>query len=160
MKYILDTNVLIRSKNDMPMDLWPTFWTKFTDMVMRGLIYSISKVKVEVEKGKDELTTWIKERIPKSFFLDLDEDIIAKYREVQNWASCRSYYKPEALNDFAEVADAYLIATAAAKQMTLVTYEKSDPKCKSRVKIPDACIALGVQYCDLNTVLREVGIMI
>lgn len=141
------------------MDLWPTFWAKFTDMVMRGLIYSISKVKVEVEKGNDELTAWIKEQAPKSFFLELDEDVIAKYREVQNWARRRSY-KPEALDEFADVADAFLVATAAAKQMTLVTYETPAPESKKRVKIPDACMALGVRYCDLNTVLREVGIMI
>lgn len=159
MKYILDTNVLIRSKNDMPMDLWPTFWAKFNDMVMRGLIYSISQVKAEVEKGQDELTTWAKGQAPKSFFLELDEDVIGKYREVQNWARRRSY-KPEALNEFAEVADAFLVATAAAKQMTLVTYEAPAPESKKRVKIPDACKALGVRYCDLNTVLREIGVTI
>ena len=160
MKYILDTNVLIRSKNDMPMDLWPTFWAKFTDMAKRGLIYSIHKVKDEIKRGDDELTVWIKEQAPKSFFLDEDDDVTAKYREAQRWAKGRTYYKQEALNDFATVADAFLVATAAAKQMTLVTYETPDPKCKGRVKIPDACVALGVRYCDLNTVLREIGVTI
>ena len=28
MAYIFDTNVFIRSKHEMPMDLWPTFWKK------------------------------------------------------------------------------------------------------------------------------------
>ena len=63
-------------------------------------------------------------------------------------------------NTFANVADAYLVATAAAKQMTLVTYEASSPFSKKRVMIPDACNALGVRYCDLNTVLKEMGIKI
>ena len=57
-------------------------------------------------------------------------------------------------------ADAYLVATAAAKGLVLVTNETSDPKCTRRVKIPDACIAFGVRFCDLNTVLRELGVMI
>lgn len=30
MAYIFDTNIFIRSKHEMPMDLWPTFWTKNT----------------------------------------------------------------------------------------------------------------------------------
>lgn len=43
---------------------------------------------------------------------------------------------------------------------TLVTYEGSNPNSKKRVMIPDACNALGVRYCDLNTVLKEMGIKI
>ena len=34
------------------------------------------------------------------------------------------------------------------------------PFSKKRVMIPDACNALGVRYCDLNTVLKEMGIKI
>lgn len=56
--------------------------------------------------------------------------------------------------------DAYLIATAAAKGWTLVTYETPDPNCKKRVKIPDACNALGVRLCDLNTAFRDLGVRV
>lgn len=52
------------------------------------------------------------------------------------------------------------MATAAAKGYTLVTNETADPYCRRRVKIPDACDALRVRYCDLNTVLRELNITI
>ena len=31
---------------------------------------------------------------------------------------------------------------------------------KKRVMIPDACNAQGVRYCNLNTVLKEMGIKI
>lgn len=68
--------------------------------------------------------------------------------------------RPEAVSEFATVADAYLVATAAAKGYTLVTNETVDPQCRRRVKIPDACNALGVRFCDLNTVLRELNITI
>lgn len=62
---------------------------------------------------------------------------------------------------FATVADAYLAATAAAKKnMTLVTYEKSNPNSKARVLIPDACDAVGANYCDLNAVLCGMGVVI
>ena len=53
-----------------------------------------------------------------------------------------------------------MVATAAAKNMTLVTYEKSNPNSKARVLIPDACEAVGANYCDLNAVLRGMGVVI
>ena len=85
---------------------------------------------------------------------------MAKYVEVLNWANGNSTFTELAIAEFAQVADAYLIATAAAKGYVLVTNETSDPLCRRRVKIPDACNALGVRYCDLNQVLRELGITI
>lgn len=68
-------------------------------------------------------------------------------------------YCATARNVSAVVADAYLVA-AAAKNMTLVTYEKSNPNSKARVLIPDACEAVGANYCDLNAVLRGMGVVI
>ena len=58
------------------------------------------------------------------------------------------------------MADAYLVATAAAKSYTLVTYEKSAPLCKRRVLIPDACTAAGVTYCTPLEMLRSLGVHI
>lgn len=36
MKYLLDTNVFIRSKNDLPEDVWPTFWKRITELITKG----------------------------------------------------------------------------------------------------------------------------
>ena len=91
MAYIFDTNIFIRSKNEMPIDLWPTFWTRVTEIIAAKRVFSNEAVK--------------------------------------------SGY-------------------------TLVTNETSDPLCRRRVKIPDACNALGVRCCGLNDVLRELGIEI
>lgn len=159
MAYLFDTNIFIRSKNEMPMDLWPTFWTKMAGLINSGVVFSSEMVKSEINRGNDELTEWIKSLAPKDFYLPITEDVIVKYEDCQNWARCRNFTQ-NALRTFAEVADAYLIATASAKNITLVTYETSDPNCKNRVKIPDVCNAIGVRYCDLNTVLRELGIKI
>jgi 3-polyprenyl-4-hydroxybenzoate decarboxylase len=72
------------------------------------------------------------------------------------WARSRQY-TDAAINDFAQVADSYLVATAAVKGMTVVTYEKPQPNAKKRVLIPDVCNAFGVPYCDLNDMLRGMG---
>ena len=160
MLYLLDTNILIRSKNEMPMDIWLTFWARMQEMMAAGQVFSSVKVKDEFERGADELTSWMRNHAPKGFYLSLDEEVMEQYANAQAWVQSNPVYKDTAKLDFANVADAYLVATAAAKGMTLVTYEISDPACKRRVKIPDVCNALGVPFCDLNAVLRDLGVTI
>ena len=160
MGYILDTNVLIRSKNDMPFELWPSFWTKMQLMIDNGQVFSCEMVKKEIEYGKDDLTDWLEHNAPDSFYIPIDSDVMAQLSATQNWADSNPVFTPSARRDYAIVADAYLVATAKAKGLTLVTYETAEPNCKKRVKIPDACNALGVRYCDLNTMIREIGITI
>lgn len=160
MAYIFDTNIFIRSKNEMPMEVWPTFWKRMAEMIDSSQVCSSIQVKAEIDRGNDELTTWIHENAPDSFYCAIDKEVLAKYAERQNWAQSNQVFNSNARQEFAIVADAYLVATAAAKGLVLVTYETSDPNCKRRVKIPDACNAIGVRFCDLNTVLREMNITI
>lgn len=160
MAYIFDTNIFIRSKNEMPMDVWTTFWSRMKELVNSGRVFSCQAVKDEIERGKDELTEWVKLNAPRSFYLQQDDDVLVKYADAQSWVNASSVFTESAKTEFANVADAYIVATAAAKNMTVVTYETPDPNCKRRVKIPDACNAPGVRCCDLNTALREMGITI
>ncbi len=160
MKYLFDTNIFIASKNLLPSDVWPTFWQRIAELIRDRKIYSSIKVKEEIEKGKDELTIWMKNNSSDDFYIELDQDIMQKYIATQNWATNSKKFKPTALQTFADVADAYIVATASAKDMTLVTYEKSNPMSTKRVMIPDACQALNVQCCDLNKALRELGVTI
>ena len=72
MAYLIDSNIFIRSKNEMPMNLWPTFWQRMTDMVNSGELFISTKVKEEIERGNDELTEWLKHSAPKTCFVGLD----------------------------------------------------------------------------------------
>lgn len=161
MEYLFDTNIFVESKKNLPMDVWPTFWTKMVELINSGVIHSIDKVKEEIDKGGDELTAWINDNAPRKFFLTQDAEVIAKLAETIDWATNSPIsYTPAAIAGYAGVADSYLVATAAAKNMTLVTYEKSNPMRKKRVMIPDACNGVGARCCDLNTALRELGVSI
>lgn len=60
MAYIFDTNIFIRSKHEMPMDLWPTFWTKIAGMINSGNVFSNIQVKGEIDKYCD-LNTVLRE---------------------------------------------------------------------------------------------------
>lgn len=160
MAYILDTNIFIRSKNEMPFDLWPSFWTKIKKLIDSGKIFSCEMVKTEIDKGKDDLTDWLHSYAPSSFYIPVDAEVMVQYAATQTWAASNLTFSLKAKQEYAVNADAYLVATAKAKGLTLVSYETPDPNCRKRVKIPDACAALQVNFCDLNTMMKELGITI
>ena len=161
MEYLFDTNIFVESKKNLPMDVWTTFWAKMVELINSGTVHSIDKVKDEIDKGGDELTAWIHDNAPRGFFLRQDAAVITKLAETVEWANKNPIkFTPAAISDYVKVADSYLVATAAAKGMTLVTYEKSNPLRRNRVMIPDACNGIGARCCDLNTVLRELGMCI
>ncbi len=159
MAYLLDTNIFIESRKNLPMDVWTTFWNKLSELAMSGQVVSSIKVKDEIAKGYDELSAWVKGHVPSSFFLPIDSQDMEVFAQLQNWAMGKDF-TDTAKNEFATNADAYIISTACAKQMTLVTFEKSNPQRKNRVMIPDACAAIGAACCDLNAMLRSMDITI
>lgn len=158
MIYLLDSNILIQSRRMYPMDVWESFWACLKTLALENKIFTSIKVKEEIDKGCDELPEWIKCNLPKDFCLPIDQDVVQAYTEVQNWAVNENRYTQAALADFAIVADAYLVATAKAKSMKVVTFEKSNPIAKKRVLIPDVCEGLHVPCCELNDMLRDLGI--
>ena len=158
MSYLLDSNIFIRCKNEMPMDIFHGFWQRLAELAQNGQIFSSIKVKEEIYKGNDELKEWCANQLPQGFFLPFEAH--AEYANLMTWANNNQVFTVPAKQEFATVADAYLVATAAAKGMKVVTFETSDPLCKKRVKIPDACIAIGVDFCSLNDMLHALGVII
>ena len=158
MSYLLDTNIFITCKNEMPMDIFHSFWQRLATLAQEEKIFSSLKVKEEIDRGNDELEQWCNDNLPKSFFMPFESH--TEYARLMTWANGSAIFTTAAKQEFALVADAYLVATAAARGMKVVTFETSDPKCKRRVKVPDACIAIGVKYCSLNDLLHELGVVI
>ena len=158
MSYLLDTNIFIRCKNEMPIDIFQGFWQKLAEIAQNGQVFSSIKVKEEIDKGNDELEQWCKDNLPDNFFLPFDAN--DEYASLMRWANVNPVFSDSAKQEFAMVADAFLVATAAALQMKVVTFETPDSNCRRRVKIPDACVAVGAECCDLNAMLRAIGITI
>lgn len=73
--------------------------------------------------------------------------------------SMRSHYKQRAIEEFlaAELADPWLVAYSMANNCTIVTYEKSEPSRKSRIKIPEVCNRFNVKYINTIEMLRELN---
>lgn len=160
MIFLLDTNIFITAKNELPMDVYPSFWNALSQLAAVGSFRSIKKVEEEIRKGKDELVNWIENKLPKDFFIDESPATLMALAKVSQWTLTNPIYTQAAKEEFAAVADSWIVAEALAQSLTVITHETPDPQCKRRVKIPDVCNAVGVNFCDLNTAFRQLGVVI
>lgn len=151
--YLIDSNVLIEAKNrHYGFDIVPGFWEWMVGAHSRGRLHSVAKVAVELKGHQDQLSSWASVTCPSSFFLPVDNGTLQSVATLITWAAGNGYTSA-AQAEFAGSADLYLIAHAHAHQRTVVTHEKPSETTK-RVKIPDACRALGVGYVDTFQMLR------
>ncbi len=160
MAYLLDTNIFITAKNELPMDVYPSFWNKMAQLATDGEFRSIKKVEEEIRKGKDELVEWLDASLPGGWFIAENGGTIEALSTVTRWVTMSQVYTPSAKNEFVAVADSWIVAEALSRSMTVVTHETPDPMCRRRVKIPDVCNAVGVRFCSLNEALRSLGVTI
>jgi hypothetical protein len=152
MPYLLDSDVFIQAKNlHYSFDFCPAFWEWIDVSHKQGAVFSIEKVRGELIAGDDELATWAKAR-GDDFFLPPDSAILPSLAAVSAWASSGAY-EPAAVSTFLQVADYYLIAHAHAHRFTVVTHEVAADTVK-KIKIPNACIGLGVTVMSPYEMLR------
>jgi len=152
MAYLLDANVFIQAKNlHYGFDFCPAFWDWIDHAHSAGVVYSVDSVRTELIAGDDELADWAKEQSD-GFFLTPDQVSVPSLQAVSIWAST-SGYDAAAVSTFLQVADYYLVAQAHALHHTVVTHEIVSPSTR-RIKIPNACIGLNVQYSTPFSMLR------
>ncbi len=82
--------------------------------------------------------------------------MITAYTDIVNWVAQSDSYSDAAKQEFADVADGWLIAYARAKEACLVTHENE--KRKGKVPIPDVCNQFGVEYINTYEMMRRIGI--
>jgi hypothetical protein len=152
MTYLLDANVLIASKNlHYGFDFCPGFWDWLVASNSGGRVFSIEKVSDEIKAGADDLSDWAEAR-GDGFFLPPGEDLAGALVTVSKWATS-GHYEPAAVNTFLRVADYYLVAHALAGGHVVVTNEVPSASVK-RIKVPDACLGVGVKCMALHELLR------
>ena len=153
MAYLLDADVFIRAKNlHYGLDFCPAFWAWLIDENAAGRLFSIEKVGDEVLAVADELSVWAGDRGP-GFFLPPDAAVFPSLAEVSKWATGQRY-EQGAVNTFLQVADYYLVAQARAGKHIVVTHEIPSAATR-KIKIPDACIGLGIKCMTPFEMLRK-----
>lgn len=152
--FLLDTNVLIEAKNRYyAFDIAPGFWSWLDRAHDQALACSVEAVREELLAGKDELAEWAKQH--PGFFRAIDQGTTQHFAPLTAWAGSRNF-TPAAIAAFTGNAADYLLI-AYAKEHVLVTHERPDSNARARILIPDACVALGVEYADTFRMLRETG---
>ena len=151
--YLIDASVLIQAKNlHYGFDFCPAFWDWLVEQNCAGKVASIEKVADELHAGEDELADWAAAR-GDGFFLRPDNIIVPALSTVSNWASGNGY-QSAAVATFLQVADYWLVAHALAHDCTVVTHEVPADT-TSKIKIPNACIGLGVPCMNPYEMLRR-----
>ncbi|WP_420447294.1 DUF4411 family protein [Candidatus Palauibacter sp.] len=151
--YLIDANVFIQAKNlHYGFDFCPAFWDWLVEQNRTGKVASIEKVADELHAGADELSSWAAVRSER-FFLRPDKAVVSALHSVSDWAS-GSGYQPAAVATFLQVADYWLVGHALAHDCTVVTHEVPADT-ERKVKIPNACIDLGVPCMNPYEMLRR-----
>lgn len=151
--YLIDSDVLIDAKNrHYGFDFVPAFWDWIAQQHQAGRVFTVQKVADEVLAGADELAQWLSKQ-PASFRIAAGPNDQASLRAVAQWAT-NAHFTQGAVSDFLQKADYYLVSQAATLGYTVVTQETSDSTSRKRVKIPDACSAVGVSSITPFNMLR------
>jgi hypothetical protein len=173
--YLLDTNIFIEPyKFFYSFDYGMAFWDFLKHQAINGHVFSIDKVCDEIKPKEDQLFNWIEENLkPLGFFHSTkDINVLKNYKEIIQWAEGkRGTFKDEAIEEFKEEdnADPWLVAYAMhyrdmksvfKKEIVIVTQEKLDRNRKNKIPIPIVCEKFSVEYCNLYTMLRELGFKI
>jgi hypothetical protein len=152
MAYLLDANVFIAAKNlHYGLDFCPAFWDWLIAENAAGSVFSIEKVGDEVQAVGDDLADWAKDR-GDAFFLPPDAALLPALGTVSQWATGQKY-EPAAVSAFLQVEDYYLVAQAKARGHVVVTHEVPSASVR-KIKIPDACIGLGIKCMNPYEMLR------
>jgi hypothetical protein len=160
--YVVDSNFFIQAHRvNYSLDVAFSFWNKVKQLAEEGKIISIDKVKNEIFDKNDALEEWCKLNLREDFFKNSTQ-VMEAYGLVSAWAISKSdHYMQNALNEFlnADEADAFIVAYALVDHdnRIIVTQETSEPNRKNKVKIPDACNALNVQFVNTMDMFRQLG---
>jgi len=158
-KYLLDANIFIEAhRRYYAFDIAPKFWNELTANSAKGFIASIDKIKNELLRGKDILSDWIKTDGFAVFHKVDDQATLAEYANLMQWANTSDRFSDVAKAEFAQVADGWLVAYAKANDCIVVTQEVLELNTRKKVKIPDACFHIGVEYIDTYTLLRRLEV--
>ena len=90
---------------------------------------------------------------PGAPFSSPDDPVVPALGRVSAWATSQTY-EPAAIATFLQVADYWLVAHALAHNFVVVTHEVPSDSTR-KIKIPNACIGLGLNCISPYEMLRR-----
>jgi len=155
--YILDTNIFIDAKNRYyDFQVCPGFWSWLIQSNEQQHVFSIERVLDELTgDAEDDLSQWAIDR-GDDFFLPVSEGDLTALGTIAAWTDAHQQYSAAAKATFFDCADYYLVAQAMTRGAIVVTNERPANSIQ-RVKIPNVCIAHGVNVMTPWEMLRREG---
>lgn len=151
-KYVIDTCSLTKMRHTYPEDVFPSAWSKLTELADSGILISAADVWEELNVFEDEISTWAKTRV--EFFYPLTPNIQTRATEILSSHSGLLDLKKNKSS-----ADPFLISTAMEFDCIVVT-EELISNSPIRPKIPNVCKDLDVDCINLLEMLRREGLSI
>jgi len=153
MIYSLDTNVFIEAWNKYyAFDLCPDYWEKLDHLAKNGIIFATQEVKKEIEKKDDNLFEWVSSR--DHLFRAIDDNVQDCLRQI---FETEAHHRLVDSSKFRSIADPWVIAHAMAEKAIVVTKEEFETHPTKRVKIPNVCKAMSVEWIDDFELIRRLG---
>lgn len=158
MKYLLDADVLINAHRQYyAFGICPGFWDWLKQKHETKSIASIKAVYDDLLRSEDQLSIWAREMDAHGFFIENDDEAtVDNIKKLSDWAA-NAQFTEGALDEFYDSSDLPLVAHAKAHDFVVATRETYDENIKKRVKIPNACKYIGVEYTDTFQLMREAG---
>ena len=163
--FVLDANVFIQAhRRYYSFDICPGFWNSLLHYEQAGRLCSIDHVHKELLAGGkgDILENWVKSNTPDTFFASTQtKEVAGHFAAIMQWVVHEQpQFKSEAKDEFARVADGWLVAYAAAHGFTVVTHEEYNPENKKKVLIPNVCKQFKVPCVNTFQMLRALQVQL
>lgn len=157
--YVLDADVFMTAARlYYAFDIVPHFWRALVEQASNGRLISIDRVKMDIDRGNDELKQWANSSFHQWFSSTNQDGVVRAYGSIMQWAQNQEQFTNAAKAEFANSSDGWLVACAKANNHTVVTNETYDARIRRRIKIPNVCRAFGVPYIDPFQMLRALSI--
>lgn len=150
MAYCIDTSAFVEAgTRRWPIDVFPTVWDELDRVAARGQFVAPEEVFYELRAKADPLYAWARDR--RYIFVPLDgAQMVATFQVLSDFP--RLVGKLKGTYD----ADAFVVALARVRNLTVVTEE--DVGTPGRPRIPIACQHFGVRCVDTLAWIRELGL--
>jgi len=158
--YCIDTSSLIELKEKYPQTIFTNLWNNIDELIQKGRIIAPVEVKKEIEKGDDELKSWVKNKRRNKMFIKPDKFQFEKAKEILSKYTFLA--KSDKVDDVN--ADPWLISLVVKKldeekeilfknQYIIVTEES---QIRSN-RIPTVCKQINIECINLIKMFEQEG---
>jgi len=155
MKYCLDTNVLIQAWNwYYAPDICSSYWNCLESLIEKGDIFIPEEVFREIEKEDDQLLVWVKQH-KEIFVHEINQDVEECIKKVYENPS---HHRLVDTLKSRSLADPWVIAHAMAESAVVVTKENIELRSRNRIRIPNVCDDLKIEWINDFEFIRRMGI--